>query len=164
MSTVTDGKIVIMHYTLKNAAGDVIDSSIGSEPLPYLQGANNIVVGLEKALAGSSVGDKKDVEVSPAEGYGDRQGPGPQPVPRDQFPEGVDLQPGMGFQAQSDNGQMMVVYIAKVDETTVWVDGNHPLAGETLFFSVEIVGIRDPSEEELAHGHPHGVDGTEGHH
>lgn len=163
MSTVADGKVVIMHYTLKNSAGEVIDSSAGGQPLPYLQGANNIVVGLEKALAGASVGDKKDVEVSPAEGYGERQGPGPQAVPRDQFPPGVDLQPGMGFQAQADNGQMMIVYIAKVDETTVWVDGNHPLAGETLYFSVEIVGVREPTSEELAHGHPHGVDGTEGH-
>ena len=159
MNTVTDGKIVIMHYTLKNAAGEVIDSSVGKEPLPYLQGANNIVVGLEKALDGANVGDKKDVEVSPAEGYGERQGPGPQPVPRDQFPPGVDLQPGMGFQAQAENGQLMVVYIAKVDEANVWVDGNHPLAGETLYFSVEIVGVREPTDAELTSGQPHSVDG-----
>jgi len=163
MSTVTDGKVVIMHYTLKNVAGEVLDSSDGGEPLPYLHGAGNIVVGLEKGLAGSAVGDTKDVEVSPEEGYGLPEGPGPQPVPRDQFPEGVELLPGMGFQAQADNGQTMVVYIAKVDETSVWVDGNHPLAGETLFFTVEIVGVRDPSEDELAHGHPHGIDGTESH-
>jgi FKBP-type peptidyl-prolyl cis-trans isomerase SlyD len=152
-----------MHYTLKNTAGEVLDSSIGSQPLPYLHGAGNIVIGLEKALIGASVGDKKDVEVSPEEGYGLREGPETQPVPRDQFPEGVDLEPGMGFHAEADNGQMMMVYISKVDETTVWVDSNHPLAGETLFFSVEIMAVRDPSGEELAHGHPHGVDGSEAH-
>jgi len=161
MSTVTDGKVVIMHYTLKNSAGEVIDSSTGGEPLPYLHGAGNIVVGLEKGLAGSAIGDTKDVEVSPEEGYGLREGPGPQPIPRNQFPEGVALEAGMGFQAQADNGQMMVVYIAKVDETTVWVDGNHPLAGETLYFSVEIVGVRDANDCELSCGTPHGVDGTE---
>jgi len=161
MSTVTDGKVVIMHYTLKNSAGEVLDSSSGGEPLPYLHGAGNIVVGLEKGLAGSVIGDKKDVEVSPEEGYGLREGPGPQPIPRNQFPEGVDLEAGMGFQAQADNGQMMVVYIAKVDETTVWVDGNHPLAGETLYFSVEIMGVRDPSDCEVSCGTPHGIDGTE---
>ena len=160
MSTVADGKVVIMHYTLKNSAGEVIDSSAGGDPLPYLQGANNIVVGLEKALDGANVGDKKDVEVSAAEGYGERQGPGPQPIPRNQFPQGVDLQPGMGFQAQADNGQMMVVYIAKVDETTVWVDGNHPLAGETLYFSVEIVNVREATDAEVASGQPHSIDGT----
>ena len=89
MSTVADGKVVIMHYTLKNAAGETLDSSVGKEPLPYLQGANNIVVGLEKGLAGAAVGETRDVEVSPAEGYGERQGPGPQPVPRNQFPAGL---------------------------------------------------------------------------
>ena len=159
MSTVADGKVVIMHYTLKNAAGETLDSSVGKEPLPYLQGANNIVVGLEKGLAGAAVGETRDVEVSPAEGYGERQGPGPQPVPRNQFPAGVDLQPGMGFQAQADDGQMMVVYIAKVDETTVWVDGNHPLAGETLYFNVEIVNVREATDAEVASGQPHSVGG-----
>ena len=161
MSTVADGKIVTMHYTLKNAAGDVLDSSVGANPLPYLHGAGNIVVGLEKGLTGANVGETREVEVSPEEGYGLRQGPGPQPVPRNQFPDGVDLQPGMGFQAQGDGGEMMVVYIAKVDETTVWVDGNHPLAGEKLFFSVEIMSVREASDCELSCGTPHGDDGVE---
>ncbi len=163
MSIVENGKVVIMHYTLKNEAGEVIDSSAGGEPMPYLHGAANIVEGLENALTGVPVGEKREVVVSPEEGYGMRQGPGAQEVPRDQFPEGVELFPGMGFHAQGDDGEMMVVYVEKVEEDSVWIDGNHPLAGATLYFSIEIVGVRDPSDEELAHGHPHGLDGTESH-
>jgi FKBP-type peptidyl-prolyl cis-trans isomerase SlyD len=163
MSIVENGKVVIMHYTLKNEAGEVIDSSAGAEPMPYLHGAANIVEGLENALTGVPVGEKRDVVVSPEEGYGLRQGPGAQEVPRDQFPEGVELFPGMGFHAEGDDGEMMVVYVEKVEENAVWIDGNHPLAGETLYFSVEIMSVRDPSDEELAHGHPHGLDGSVSH-
>jgi len=121
------------------------------------------VEGLENALTGVPVGEKRDVVVSPEEGYGLRQGPGAQEVPRDQFPEGVELFPGMGFHAEGDDGEMMVVYVEKVEENSVWIDGNHPLAGTTLYFSIEIVGVRDPSDEELAHGHPHGLDGSVSH-
>jgi FKBP-type peptidyl-prolyl cis-trans isomerase SlyD len=146
------------HYTLTNSQGEVLDSSSGGEPLAYLHGAGNIIPGLEKALLGKKVGDKLDVTVSPAEGYGERNDSLVQTVPRNLF-QGVDeIQPGMSFQAQSSQGPMRVVVTAVTDEN-VTVDGNHPLAGETLHFAVEITAVRDASLEELTHGHVHGPGG-----
>jgi FKBP-type peptidyl-prolyl cis-trans isomerase SlyD len=148
------GKVVFFHYTLTNDAAETIDSSRGGDPLPYLHGAGNIVPGLEKQLEGHPVGAKLQATVQPKEGYGERAGE-PMPVPRDQFPEGVNLQPGMQFMAQDPNGTQFPLWIAAVDGETVLVDPNHPLAGATLHFDVEIMSIRDASDEEKEHGHPH---------
>jgi len=155
---IADRCVAYFHYTLTNDAGDVLDSSEGREPLPYLHGAGNIVIGLEKALAGKKAGDKLDVAVSPEEGYGVRNEGLVQVVPRDAF-RGVDkLEPGMQFQAESSVGPVSVV-ITKIDGDNVTVDGNHPLAGETLHFKVEITQVRDASVEEVLHGHVHGAGG-----
>jgi len=155
---VQDGKIVQFHYTLKNDAGELIDSSRGGDPLSYLHGAGNIVPGLERQLAGCEVGDKLDATVPPGEGYGERLGEGPQPVPRDAFPEEFPLQPGMQFVAQSPDGERFPLWVTRIEGDEVYVDRNHPLAGETLHFDVEITGLRQATEQELAHGHPHGPD------
>jgi len=155
---VQDGKIVQFHYTLKNTAGELIDSSTGSEPLSYLHGASNIVPGLERQLTGHGVGDSLDATVPPDEGYGERQGEGPQPVPRDAFPAEFLLQAGMQFVAQSPEGDRFPLWITSVEDDQVHVDRNHPLAGETLHFAVEITDIRDATEQEREHGHPHGPD------
>jgi len=163
IATIEDGKIALIHYTLTNKGGDVLDSSQGHPPLPYLHGAGNIVPGLEAGLAGLEVGALKTVEVAPADGYGERVGPGAQEVSRDQFPEGADLQVGMGFQAEGGDGEMMMLYISKIEGEVVWVDINHPLAGETLIFEIEVAGVREATDEEVAHGHPHGIDGNEDH-
>ena len=152
--TITAKKVVSIQYTLKNDAGEVLDSSSGGDPLEYLHGAGNIVPGLEKALEGKAVGDKVDAVVPPAEGYGERQGPGPQPVPKDAF-GGADVQPGMGVMAEDDQGRTIPLWVVKVEGEHVFVDANHPLAGETLNFAVEIVGLRDATEQELDHGHVH---------
>ena len=159
MSSIADGKVVHFHYTLKNQAGEVLDSSAGREPMPYLHGAGNIVPGLERQLAGLKVGDTVDATVEPEEGYGTVDDNWPQQVPRDAFPGDIEIQAGMQFFAQSPDGGHFPVWIARVDDDSVWVDGNHPLAGETLYFAVEIVEIRDATAEEQAHGHPHGPDG-----
>ncbi len=159
MSTIADGKIVTFHYTLTNAAGDVVDTSLNSgEPLPYLHGGMNIVPGLERELTGKSVGDKLNVTVSPADGYGIRDESMTQEVPRDAFPEDVDIQVGMQFVAQSNQGPVPI-WIRAVSEEAVLIDQNHPLAGETLHFDVEIVSIREATDEEITHGHPHGPGG-----
>ncbi len=155
---ISDNKVVSIHYTLTNDAGEVIDSSEGREPLPYLAGAGNIIAGLESALEGKSVGDKLDVRVAPEDGYGERHEQMIQEVPRSAFDGVDDIQVGMHFQAQSDHGPVSVVVTALTDET-VTVDGNHPLAGEHLNFAVEVVDVRDASEEELEHGHVHGPGG-----
>ncbi len=153
-TTISAGKVVFFHYTLTNDAGETIDSSRGGNPLPYLHGAGNIVPGLEKQLEGLAVGAKLQADVSPEEGYGVRRGE-PMPVPRDQFPADVNLQPGMQFFAEDPNGNHFPLWIAQVGEDTVLVDPNHPLAGENLHFDVEIMSLRDASDEEKEHGHPH---------
>ena len=155
---VADQRVVSIHYTLTNDKGEVLDSSEGRDPLAYLHGAGNIIKGLESNLAGKQAGDKLDVKVSPAEGYGDRDDRLIQEVPRSAF-QGVDkLEAGMRFQAQGPNGTTSVV-ISKVEGDSVTVDGNHALAGENLNFAVEITEVREATAEELEHGHVHGPGG-----
>ena len=151
---ISQNKVVSFHYTLKNDAGEVIDSSEGRDPLTYLHGSGNIISGLEKALEGKDTGDHVDVSVAPEDAYGVRNDSLIQSVPRDAF-EGVDkIEPGMQFQAQTPAG-MQILTVVKAEGDEVVVDGNHPLAGETLHFSVDITEIRDATEEELSHGHSH---------
>lgn len=150
--------VATFHYTLTNAAGQVLDSSAGREPLAYLHGAGNIVPGLEKEMTGRQTGDSFKVVVSPEEGYGMPNPMMIQVVPREAF-QGVDtLEVGMEFQAQTPQGPMSVA-IAKIDGDEVTVDGNHPLAGQALHFDIEVTDVRDASLEELTHGHVHGPGG-----
>lgn len=159
--SIEDGKVVQFHYTLTNGEGQVIDSSRERDPLAYLHGAGNIVPGLESALTDHEAGDSFEATVPPAQGYGEKQGPGPQSVPRDQFPDDMPLQPGMPFMAQTPDGEQVQLWIHAIQGEQVLVDQNHPLAGETLHFDVEVVEIRDATDEEKEHGHPHGPGGQE---
>ena len=159
-----DGTVVAFHYRLSNDAGDVLDSSEGKEPLSYLQGAGNIVPGLERQMKGHVAGDAFEAVVPPAEGYGDRQPVPAQALSRSSFPEGVELQAGMGFIAQGPSGQDIPLFIVSVGDDEVKVDVDHPLAGETLHFNVEVVSVRAASDEEKQHGHPHGPEGHGHHH
>jgi FKBP-type peptidyl-prolyl cis-trans isomerase SlyD len=161
--TVADGAVVLFRYTLKNDAGEVLDEAPADDPMPYLHGAGNIVPGLERALTGKKVGDAFDVEVAPKDGYGERTGTTPQPLPRSGFPADVELRPGMSFAAQLEDGQYVMLWVTEVQEDVVLVDPTHPLAGETLHFSVEIMGLREATDEEKAHGHPHGPEGHDHH-
>lgn len=156
---VADGTVVSFHYTLTKANGDVLDSSSGGDPMDYLHGGQNIVPGLERQMTGKKAGDKFAAVVAPAEGYGERQGPGPQPVPRSALGGMKDISPGDQFAAEAPNGDVMPVWVAKVEGDTIYMDRNHPLAGETLHFAIEVVSIREASAEEREHGHPHGPDG-----
>lgn len=155
---ISENSVVSFHYTLTNKDGQVIDSSQGNKPLTYLHGVGQIVPGLENTLAGKLVGDKLDVEVSAEEGYGEHHDFMVQQVPREAFQGVDDIEAGMQFQAQTPQGEMTVTVTA-VDESTVTVDGNHPLAGQALFFAVEVVSVRAATEEELSHGHVHGEGG-----
>lgn len=157
MTDIQKDKVVSFHYTLKDESGTVIDKSEG-QPLVYLHGASNIIPGLEKALVGKKVGDTLNVTVEPEEGYGEYSAEAVQEVPRNLF-QGVDhIEPGMQFQAQTDDG-MQVVVVKDVSEDSIIVDGNHPLAGQRLNFDVQVVEIRDATAEELSHGHAHGAGG-----
>lgn len=162
-TTVSDGVVVAIHYTLKNDAGETLDSSAGGDPLEYLHGAGNIVPGLESALTGKKLGERFNVVVAPEDGYGERDPRGVQRVPKDSFPEGVELQPGMAFFADGPDGEPVQVWIAALEADRVVIDLNHPLAGTTLYFDVEISALRGASAEELAHGHPHGPGGHHHH-
>ncbi|NHO64167.1 peptidylprolyl isomerase [Aestuariicella hydrocarbonica] len=156
--TITAKKVASIHYTLKNEQGDVLDSSEGQEPLVYLQGFQNLVPGLEKALEGKTVGDTVSVIVAAEEGYGDKNPELIQELPRDMFGGIEDIEVGMAFHAETSAGQQ-VVEVIDVDGDTVTIDGNHPLAGIDLHFDVEVLEIRDATEEELQHGHVHGAGG-----
>ncbi|MBJ95926.1 MAG: peptidylprolyl isomerase [Rickettsiales bacterium] len=154
----------MFHYLLKNSEGEVLDSSDGADPLVYLHGAGNIVPGLEEELLGKTVGDKMSVIVPPEKAYGVRGGPGPQPVERSAFPADVELSAGMQFFAEAPDGSPLALWIVELSDDKVMVDANHPLAGVTLHFDVEITGLRDATDEEREHGHPHGPDGAAAHH
>ncbi len=157
---IAENKVAFINYTLTNSAGEVIDSSEGHGPLGYIDGKQNIIPGLESALRGKAVGDTLKVTVPAAEAYGERHEEMVQQVPREAFQGVEQIEPGMQFHAQTEHGPLAVV-VTEVDDQTVTVDGNHPLAGMDLTFDVEVTEVRDPSEEELAHGHVHGPGGHE---
>ncbi len=160
---IAQDKVVLIHYTLRNDSGEVLDSSSGGDALAYLHGQGNIIPGLEKALEGKQAGYKLSVKVEPAEGYGQRDAQLVQQVPRRQF-GGANVQPGMQFHAQTSQGQNRVVTVKSIVGDMVTVDGNHPLAGENLHFDVEVTDVRDATAEELEHGHVHGPGGHHHHH
>jgi len=155
---VEDFKAVAIHYTLTNHEGEVVDTSRDVEPLPYIHGTESLVPGLEKALAGKAVGDKIEVSVAPEDGYGEINPNLTQTCPRDLFEFDGDIEVGMRFEAEAENGIELVTVIG-VDENSVTIDANHPLAGETLNFDVEIMSVREATAEELEHGHVHGAGG-----
>ena len=146
--------VVTIHYTLKDDADKVIDSSSGGEPLAYLHGHGNIIPGLERELAGKSVGERLTVRVPAADGYGEYDRALVQKVPRRALKGIANLKVGMRLQA--GHQPVTVTHIAG---DMVTLDGNHPLAGQTLNFDVEITAVRPATEEELAHGHVHGSGG-----
>jgi len=150
-----DNLVVSMHYKLTNDEGELIDSSDGSEPLTYLQGAGNIIPGLEQALVGKVEGDTSQVRVEAAEGYGEITPELIQTVDKSAF-EGVEsVEVGMSFQAQGSDGSVQHIVIKHVEGDEVTVDGNHPLAGVALNFDIEIITVREATAEELEHGHAH---------
>lgn len=158
---IKENSVVTMHYELKNPEGEVLDSSKGQEPLVYLHGAGNIIIGLEEQLIGKAVGDKVNAVVAPEKGYGLPVDALIQTVPREAFGDDIkSVEVGMRFQAETEQGPVPVVVTA-MDEKTVTVDGNHPLAGQELHFEVSIEEIREATQEEIDHGHVHGPGGVQ---
>ncbi|MGL5251699.1 MAG: FKBP-type peptidyl-prolyl cis-trans isomerase [Moraxella sp.] len=159
MSTINNNQVVQFHYTLKDDEGNIIDQSPEGQPLAYLHGYQNIIPGLEAQLVGKAVGDKFTASVEPADAYGEFDDAAVQEVPRENF-QGVDnIQAGMQFQSQTEDGHVMLVTVKDVQDDMVIVDANHPLAGKKLHFDVEIADIREATPEELQHGHAHGAGG-----
>ena len=154
--------VVSIDYTLKNDAGEVVDTSDGRGPLTYIQGIGNLIPGLEKELEGQEVGFKKNVVILPKEAYGIRDEKLVQIVPLKNFEKPDEVRPGTQFQLQIDK-EVKIATVTKVVGEEVELDLNHPMAGATLYFDVEVKDIRTATEEELAHGHVHGPDGHHHH-
>lgn len=152
---VSDGKVVSIYYTLKDMEGNILDSSEADSPFSFIQGTGEIVEGLEKALYGKTAGDNLNLVVEPKEGYGEKDESLIQIVDENDF-QGVDkLEEGMSFQAETDDG-VKLFHITEINGSKVTVDMNHPLAGETLTFDVEVTEVREATTEEQSSGHVHG--------
>lgn len=141
MTQVKTGDTVRIHYTGTLADGSVFDTSEGRDPLEFQVAAGQIIPGLDAALPGMAVGEKKVVEVPCAEAYGDANPQAVQAVPRAEIPADLPLEVGSQLQVQTTDGQVLPVTIAEVSEETVTLDANHPLAGKDLTFAIELVGI-----------------------
>ena len=150
-------------YQVRTQDGVLVDEAPANQPLDYLHGHNNLVIGLENALEGKAVGDTFEVRVKPEEGYGEYNENMVQRVPKEVFMGVDELEVGMRFIADTDVGPLPVV-ITAVEGDEVVVDGNHMLAGQELLFSVEVVATREATLEEIAHGHVHQAGGCCGGH
>ncbi|HZY80550.1 MAG TPA: peptidylprolyl isomerase [Cyclobacteriaceae bacterium] len=151
---ITKDKVASIHYTLRDGDGNILDTSSGREPLTYLQGAGNLIAGMEEGLEGKKTGDKFTLKISPEKGYGVKDTSMVQKVPRAAFGN-QKVEKGMQF--QTNQGQVVTVTDVGLDSITV--DGNHPLAGVELHFDVEVTEVRAATAEEISHGHVHGPGG-----
>lgn len=152
------GRVVSLHYTLTDDFGVLLDSSRGQGSFSYLHGYGNIIPGLERGLEGCVAGFSSAIHVAPADGYGEYNPQAVFEVPREQFPPSEDIQVGMQVQGEGQHGVMSFTVVG-VNDQAVTLDANHPMAGKTLHFEVEVLEVRDATEQELAHAHVH----THGH-
>lgn len=150
--------VVEIEYTLTDSDGKVLDTSEGEAPLVYLHGHKNIIPGLENELEGKVVGDALKVTVDPANGYGEVMAELINDVPKAELTAVPDLQVGVQLQADTPQG-VMIYTVVEINDDTVKLDGNHPLAGATLTFDVKVTNVRAATEEEVSHGHVHGPGG-----
>jgi FKBP-type peptidyl-prolyl cis-trans isomerase SlyD len=157
---VADKKVVSFHYTLTNTQGVELESTRDRQPMSYLHGARNIIPGLESALSGKAAGDRFQVTLEPGEAYGERKPGNIQRIPAKHFRDARQLQPGQAVSIQTRRGPVQAS-VVKVGRFNVDVDANHPLAGQTLTFDVEVTAVRDATGEELSHGHVHGAGGVQ---
>jgi len=155
---ISNNKVVMMHYAVSDSEDTLIDSSYDDKPLAVIHGTGYLIPGLEDALIDHQVGDKFEVEVAAEKAYGERFDDYVQTVPKSLFAGIDDLAVGSQLRATTDDGEQTVIVI-DVQDDEITVDGNHPLAGIDLKFEVEILEIRDATEEELEHGHVHAEGG-----
>lgn len=152
MNSAEQKQVVAILYEVKDAdTKEVIDSNLTARPLEFLLGAGQVISGLEQAVAGAKMGDKLNLSISPEDAYGVYQQDFIQEVPKDQF-EGIVLEKGMTLFGQAEDGQTVQVIVKDFGDNSVMIDYNHPLAGKTLLFDVEIVGIREATPDEVLRG------------
>ncbi|MDR0779529.1 MAG: peptidylprolyl isomerase [Pseudomonadales bacterium] len=159
---ITLNSVVQFHFVLKDADGSVLDSSTGKDAMVYLHGHDGLLPGLEKALEGKAAGDTFVVTLPPGEAFGERREDNEMRVPISQLRGAKKWEPGMQAVIQTQYGHQEVT-ILKLGHTMATVDINHPLAGKTLQFEVDVVDVREATSEELAHGHAHGPGGHHHH-
>jgi FKBP-type peptidyl-prolyl cis-trans isomerase SlyD len=157
---IADKKVASFHYTLSNERGEQIESSRERQPMTYLHGARNIIPGLEQALTGKAAGEQFQVTIAPADAYGERRSDRLQRIPAKHFRDAKHLQPGQMVTIQTRQGPLQAT-VVKVGRFNVDIDTNHPLAGQTLTFDVEVTEVRDATKEEISHGHAHGPGGVD---
>jgi FKBP-type peptidyl-prolyl cis-trans isomerase SlyD len=155
---ITDNMVVQFHYVLKDDTGAQLESSSGSHPMTYLHGINSLLPGLEQALVGKNSGDKFSATLTPDLAFGELQPDSEMRVPLSQLKGSKKWEPGMQAVIQTPQGHQQVT-ILKVGHTMATVDTNHPMAGKTLVFDIEVVEVREATAEELQHGHAHGPGG-----
>lgn len=155
-TSVADGVVVALEYSL-HVEDELVETTEDDGPIEFLQGAEEIIPGLEQALYGLGVGDEREVMVAPEDGYGEYDSEAFEEVPLDIFPDDMDLSLGMPVELYDEDAEETVEgFIAEIRTDSVVVDMNHPLAGEVLTFKVKVVGLREATPEELEHGHAHG--------
>lgn len=152
MNVIKD-KVVSLHYTLRDSDGNILDTTDGREPLEYLHGHQNIIPGLEQALEGALLGFKEMVTVPPDQAYGEVDASARFEIPRSKLPEGFEPEVGMTLVGEA-NGESYKLTVAEVGAENIVLDGNHPLAGETLHFDVQVVDVREATDQEKVQGYP----------
>jgi FKBP-type peptidyl-prolyl cis-trans isomerase SlyD len=162
--SVKSNQVVSINFTVKDVEGNVLDSTGGDQPFLFLSGHSQILPKLEENIDQMLIGSKKEVTLSPDEAYGDYDDKAVQVVQRSEFPENTKLEEGMDFMAQTPEGNKIPFVIKDIKGDEVTIDFNHPLAGQTLKFEVELLDKREATQEELSHGHAHGGDGHHHHH
>jgi FKBP-type peptidyl-prolyl cis-trans isomerase SlyD len=161
---IAENLVGIFHYNLTDEEGNILDSSDGQEPMPYLHGHGNIIPGLEKHLLGKKAGDAFKAVIPPAEGYGELDPEGEMKVHQRDLPKDFEYEEGRQIWVRDEEGNPSPLWMTANVGAYYTFTSNHPLAGKTLTFDVEVVGVREANEAELTHSHPHGIDGTSGHH
>jgi FKBP-type peptidyl-prolyl cis-trans isomerase SlyD len=153
---VTDNVVVSLNYVLRLEDDREIERSAKDTPMEYLHGNKNIIPGLENELEGLKIGDEKDVIVQPSFGYGERDPDGLAEFPRETFPASMKFRVGEPVMMRDkESGESFQAFVTEIGSDKILLDFNHPLAGETLYFHIRIVGLREPTSDELAHGHVH---------
>jgi len=149
---IADNKVVSFNYLLQNAAGETLDSTEGAAPLPYLHGHQNILPAIESALDGHQAGDSFKIELTAEQGYGERDEDLVQNLGRSQFADGEGLEVGMMFEMADEEDNVRVATIIDIERDKITIDANHPLAGQSLVYAIEIVEVREATAEEIANG------------
>ncbi len=156
---ITENTVVLLSYTLTDDEGEVLDASEEGQPLAYVHGTGSIIPGLEQALAGKRQGDAFSMRLEPEDAYGPVDEALLHTVAREQLPSDIEIEEGMQFEAEAEDGEVQVLTVVEVDGSDITLDGNHPLAGVALTFDVRVIEVRKATREELEHGHVHGPGG-----